>query len=652
MITTSIFISPLLRILRVGFSRCSIAITAAFILTLTLLGCRENESTDESRPQEVAFSISTNLPNTESSHQASTSSISQVTQAIVTITKSDGVATEYTNASIEVYQFDGWVFTKNISLLPGAYKVTAFALASESNEILYATPMEGSPLTDNVTTHLEVDFEVEPNEKNEIPIEVVSVSGQNPSDFGLLFFEIGVMETIDFLISVTELGGTGFIPSTLTITDGEGYEYTQELTGEEDAVQVRAQSALDYTVMVTAIGHTPFEAVLSPAELMSYEIEEKLFVVELVFQAPEATIGGNGIDKVFSFQQTADGGFIVAGYGYTSSTDFIENRGLEDAWVYKLDHDRNLEWQYTYGGSGSDKAYDVVQTSDGGYIIGASTNSSDGDVSENLGGYDIWVYKLDANGKLVWERSYGTPENEGINSVFIQQTTDAGYVLAASLNTAEEGPKIKVLKLTTAGDSQWDETLNKLEFIHEIIQTTDGGYVAAGKSNREDMFLQKLAPDGQTEWTKTVDLDGLPGSVSAIVQADDGGYIACGTHGRVIKLDASGELEWNYKSNDYDYLESVAVTSSGDYLIAGADGDPLGVVGAFYLLNVDQNGQLLSTKSHAIPGGYFYSLTEVDQLAGGNLAFLINRRELALGKVSNRPLIVELDSEGNLVSGN
>ena len=458
------------------------------------------------------------------------------------------------------------------------------------------------------------------------------------------------METLDFQISVTELGGTSFIPSTLTITYGEGYEYTEELTGEEDSVQVRAQSALDYTVMVTAIGHAPFEAVLSPAELMVYETEEKLFVVELMFQASEA-IGGNGIDQVVSFQQTTDRGFIVAGYGYTSSTDFIENRGIEDAWVYKLDHDRNLEWKYTYGGSGSDKAYDVVQTSDGGYIIGASTNSSDGDVSENLGGYDIWVYKLDANGILVWERSYGISENEGINRVFIQQTTDVGYVLAASLNTAEEVPKTKVLKLTAAGDAQWDETLNKLEFIHEIIQTTDGGYVAAGKSNREDMFLQKLAPDGQTEWRKTVDLDGLSSRVSSIVQTDDGGYIACGTYGRVIKLDARGELEWNYKSNDYDYLESVAVTSSGDYLIAGADGDPLGG-GVFYLLKVDQNGQLLSTKSHAIPSGYFYSLTEVDQLAGGNLAFLINRKELALGRVSNRSLIVELDSEGNLVSGN
>ena len=650
MITTSIFRPPPLRILRVGFSRFGIALTTAFILTLSLLACRENAPMGGGRPQEVAFSISANMPNTESSHQASTSSISQLTQAIVTITKSDGVTTEYTNASIEVYQFDGRVFTKNISLLPGAYKVTAFALASESNEILYATPMEGSPLAVNVTTPLEIDFEVEPNGKNEIPVELASVSGQSPADFGLFFFETGVVETIDFQISVTELGGTGFIPSTLTITYGEGYEYTQELTGEEDAVQVRAQSALDYTVMVTAIGHAPFEAVLSPAELMSYETEEKLFVVELVFQAPEATIGGNGIDKVFSFQQTADGGFIVAGYGYTSSTDFIENRGLEDAWVYKLDQDRNLEWQYTYGGSGSDKAYDVVQTSDGGYIIGASTNSSDGDVSENLGGYDIWVFKLDANGILVWERSYGTSENEGINRVFIQQTTDEGYVLAASLNTGEEDPKTKVLRLTAAGDVQWDETLNKLEFIHEIIQTTDGGYVVAGKSNRENMFLQKLAPDGQTEWRKTVDLNGLSSSVSAIVQTDDGGYIACGTNGRVIKLDARGDLEWNYKSNDYDYLESVAVTSSGDYLIAGADGDLLGR-GVFYLLKVDRNGQLLSTKSHAIPGGYYYALTEVDQLAGGNLAFLINRKELALGRFSDRPLIVELDNEGNLVTG-
>ena len=68
------------------FSRCGIAFTTAFILILSLLGCREKEIMDEGRPQEVVFSISA----IESSRQASTSSISQVTQAIVTITKSDG----------------------------------------------------------------------------------------------------------------------------------------------------------------------------------------------------------------------------------------------------------------------------------------------------------------------------------------------------------------------------------------------------------------------------------------------------------------------------------------------------------------------------------------------------------------------------------
>ena len=186
---------------------------------------------------------------------------------------------------------------------------------------------------------------------------------------------------------------------------------------------------------------------------------------------------------------------------------------------------------------------------------------------------------------------------------------------------------------------------------YDVIQTSDGGYVATGKSNREDMFLQKPTPDGRTEWSKTIGLDGLSSRVSPIVQTDDGVYIACGTHGRVIKLNASGESEWNYKSYDYDYLESVAVTPCGDYVIAGTDGDPLGR-GVFYLLKVDQNGQLLSTKGHAVPSGYYYSLTEVDQLAGGNLAFLINRKELALGRFSDRPLIVEPDSEGNLVSGN
>ncbi len=197
------------------------------------------------------------------------------------------------------------------------------------------------------------------------------------------------------------------------------------------------------------------------------------------------------------------------------------------------------------------------------------------------------------------------------------------------------------------------ETEEKLFAVELMAQApgedTIGGYVAVGRGNSKNSFLQKLSSDGQTEWHKTLDLDQYISEISSVTQTDDGRYITCGLYGHVIKLDTSGELEWNYKSHDPSYrrLKSVDVTLSGDYLVAGGNG------GEVFLLKVGQNGELQSTKSHATaPGGYRDYFVEMDQLAGGDVALLIERSEPGIGGSSDRPLIVELDSEGNLVSGN
>lgn len=617
---------------------CALVITSLTTIFLLFLvsSCADQEDgtlSGEDLLHEVSFEVSNNRFQDQNGRQLSSGSIDEVSQVIFTITHGDGIPTEYTNSSIEVYQIDGRMFTENFSLVSGNYKVTSFGLANASNEILFATPIAGSSLAANVTSPLDIDFEVGPGIKNEIAIELVSVSEQRPSDFGLSFFEIDVVETTNFLMSVTALGETDLPPSTLNITFGEHYEYTQELTGGVESIRVRTQSEFDYHIMVTASGYAPYEATLSPAELLSYETEEKTYEVELASQNAEDSF--NVFDHVYSFLQTTDGGFVLAG-----DRDDKGSENGSDALVYKLDSDENIEWLYTYGGTGRDQAYDIVQTSDGGYILVGSSNSLDGDVSENLGGDDIWLCKLDANGLLVWERSYGTSENEV--GVSIQRTTDGSFVLAAS-QSHTSGRSTKVLKLTMTGDIQWAETINELEHWQKIIQTKDGGYVAFGSGKYQNMFLQKLALDGRAEWQKTINLDNFTSRVNALVQTDDGGYILCGGYGHVVKLDAGGELEWNYGS-EYRSLQGIVVTSSGDYLIAGG-GDS-----EFFQFKMNQNGQVLSASiSHAItPSGYEDIVWAVEKLAGDNVGYLIDRYKIGgIGKIQS--VIRVLDSEGNLL---
>ena len=107
-------------------------------------------------------------------------------------------------------------------------------------------------------------------------------------------------------------------------------------------------------------------------------------------------------------QQTADGGFIVAGFLLPMMETFQEITWLLDYWIVKLDANGNIVWQKSLGGS-ADDAYSIQQTTDGGFIV-AGFRSNDGDVSGNHGTNDYWVVKLDANGNIVWQKSLGGSE--------------------------------------------------------------------------------------------------------------------------------------------------------------------------------------------------------------------------------------------------
>ena len=76
-------------------------------------------------------------------------------------------------------------------------------------------------------------------------------------------------------------------------------------------------------------------------------------------------------------------------------------------WLIKIDTDGNLLWQKTYGGSGFDVARDISTTQDNGFLISGSSRSSDGDVTKNNGQNDAWVLKIDANANLLWQKTVG-----------------------------------------------------------------------------------------------------------------------------------------------------------------------------------------------------------------------------------------------------
>lgn len=128
-------------------------------------------------------------------------------------------------------------------------------------------------------------------------------------------------------------------------------------------------------------------------------------------------LGGSSDDRANSIKQTSDGGFIVAGSTASNNGDVSGNHGSRDFWVVKLDANGNIQWQKCYGGTRWDAAYGIEQTLDGGYIVVGESNSTNGDVSGNHGGYDYWVIKINSSGNLLWQKCLGGTGNDYARAV-------------------------------------------------------------------------------------------------------------------------------------------------------------------------------------------------------------------------------------------
>ncbi|HUR09718.1 MAG TPA: hypothetical protein VM012_00010 [Flavitalea sp.] len=111
--------------------------------------------------------------------------------------------------------------------------------------------------------------------------------------------------------------------------------------------------------------------------------------------------GGTWGGNARSIQQTTEGGYIVAGYTYSNDGDVNGNHGELDSWIVKLNATGDLEWQKCLGGTIDEYAFSIQQTADGGYIVAGLTSSNDGDVSGNHGDTDFWIVKLFGCGRVV-----------------------------------------------------------------------------------------------------------------------------------------------------------------------------------------------------------------------------------------------------------
>ena len=365
--------------------------------------------------------------------------------------------------------------------------------------------------------------------------------------------------------------------------------------------------------------------------------------------------GGEGNDCAYSIQQTTDGGYILAG---TTSPFGVKNN---DFWVLKLRSNGNTEWEKTYGGAGDDCAYSIQETTDGGYIVTGKTNSF------GAGDYDFWVLKLDRDGELAWQRTYGGTKVDYASA--IQQTSNGGYILAGYTESFEaRGGDFWVLRLSPNGDLEWQKSYGGagLDSASSVKQTSDGGYIVAGKTN-------SFGAGGDDFWVLKLDPRGLIGSECPLIRSSSAVSAATGvasvdteisgnttvvTPGVTTAIPSNSSLSielqcsaisncyWvrSYAGGNRDIASSVQQTFDGGYIVAGktnsfgAGGDD------FWLLKLDSAGAIKWQKSYG--GGADDSANSIQQTSDDG--YIVAGWTTSFGAGGSDFWVLKLDPEGNI----
>jgi hypothetical protein len=315
------------------------------------------------------------------------------------------------------------------------------------------------------------------------------------------------------------------------------------------------------------------------------------------------TFGGAQDDYGYGVAMTAHGDCLAAGY--------LMMLGHADVALHGNTADGGQLWIQVIGGNLDDMAYSIARNSDGGFIVAGATYSF------GAGPPNAYVLRIDSLGETLWTRTYGGPGEDYAFSA--RQCADSGFIICGTTYSYGAGQSdIYLIKTNAAGDTQWTRTYGgaQSEHGHSVQQTADSGYVICGTTlsfgaGAADIWLIRTDANGDTLWTRTFggDTADLGHSVG---QTADHGFILCGETSSfgagnydawVIKTDSMGDTLWTrtFGGDNEDVGYSVQPTTDGGYIIAGMT-KSLGAGGAdFYLIKTDAAGHVAVTEPKTNP---------------------------------------------------
>jgi len=375
----------------------------------------------------------------------------------------------------------------------------------------------------------------------------------------------------DWANSIQQTSDNGYIVAGYTYSFGEGYSsfwlVKTDSNGNEEWNKTFGGSGDEYanSVQQTSDGGYIIAGSTRPLDTGHLDV----YLIKTDSDGNEEwnkTFGGSYGDVANSVQQTSDYGYIVAG----SISSF--GAGNYDFWLVKTDSDGNEEWNKTFGGSSYDGASSIQQTSDNGYIIAGHT------CSFGEGESDFWLVKTDSDGNEEWNKTFGGSYSDVANSV--QQTSDNGYIVAGHTSSFGAGESdFWLVKTDSDGNEEWNKTFGGSSYdgASSIQQTSDNGYIVAGYTysfgtGEGDFWLVKLrskslseeaaelakqviGKDYGHEWYEWPEK--LKGFTNKYYVGDEG-IVKLLNDEQIESLDCSGLIFWSYNRAYYDDKEIFA----------------------------------------------------------------------------------------------
>lgn len=274
-------------------------------------------------------------------------------------------------------------------------------------------------------------------------------------------------------------------------------------------------------------------------------------------------------DHILTLARAGNGGLWVGGYVYSP------NASSSDAWLARVDAAGAILWQRLYGGGSSHEVRGIVPLTGGGALVSAYTTAF------GAGGSDALLFKVDANGAVLWQRTLG---DAGLDLIARILPVGEDFLVVGTKNTGASNNAVWLFRLSGSGVVTWQKALGTSEFGVDLVQATDGSYFLVESSGTSGGFLatvvMKLDADGNVAWQKAyVGDNNSIFTPRTLASAPGGGLVVAGYAGTypsniydgwVLRLDSGGAIVWQKTIGGAGDDQFAAILADGaTYRLAG-----------------------------------------------------------------------------------